>query len=195
MLSGRCRRRRAGRSREFRMSAASPRRSRPAAATAAGSGRGSLSSNGRPGTRQGVRTPHLRAANARRRVFPRRLLRRPRRVFRQLARQPCSARAAPRVARLRHDGVSPSRAVRRTTIHLPPRRFPRRCAFPRLAAFLAVGGITPIRALPRMWRTVPCDASTAYAAASQHGTGSSPPVGDAVTPGSSVPATSRLATN
>ena len=53
--------------------------------------------------------------------------------------------------------------------------------------FLAVGGIAPIRALPRMWRTVPCDASTAYAAALQHGTGSSP-LGDAVTPGSSVPA-------
>ena len=40
-----------------------------------------------------------------------------------------------------------------------------------LAALLAVGGTPPPRALPRMWRTVPCDASsTAYAAALQHGT-------------------------
>ena len=40
-----------------------------------------------------------------------------------------------------------------------------------LAALLAVGGTPPVRALPRMWRTVPCDASsTAYAAALQHGT-------------------------
>ncbi len=46
---------------EVPIAAASPR-TRPAAAVAAGSECGSLSSNGRPGTRQGVRTPHLRAA-------------------------------------------------------------------------------------------------------------------------------------
>ncbi len=60
-----------------------------------------------------------------------------------------------------------------------PRSIRRHAGFPGIArfracGFLAVGGSAPIRALPRMWRTVPCDASTAYAAALQHGTGSSP---------------------
>ena len=36
-----------------------------------------------------------------------------------------------------------------------------------------------VRALPRMWRTVPCDASTAYAAALQQGTGAA--LGAAIT--------------
>ena len=56
---------------------------------------------------------------------------------------------------------------------VPPRRSSRQARGPSraLAALLAVGGTPPPRARPRMWRTVPCDASsTAYAAALQHGT-------------------------
>ena len=102
-------------------------------------------------------------------------------------------RRAARCPSFGHDGFPrPARCV-------APRSIRRHTGFPavRVSApcgFLAVGGIAPIRALPRMWRTVPCDASTAYAAALQHGTGSSPPTGDAITPGSSVPGTSPMAT-
>ncbi len=98
-----------------------------------------------------------------------------------------SARAAPRVARPRARRGSP--VPRDASHHDPSAATPVSPAL-RVSApcgFLSVGGIAPIRALPRMWRTVPCDASTAYAAALQHGTGSSP-LGDAITPGSSVPA-------
>lgn len=84
-----------------------------------------------------------------------------------------------------HDGDLP---VPRDASHhdrSPLRRFPGMARLSAPCGFLAVGGAAPIRALPRIWRTVPCDASTAYAAALQPGTGSSPPVSDAVTPGSS----------
>ena len=64
--------------------------------------------------------PAPSCGNARRRVFPCRLLRLPRRVFRHLARQPCSARAAPRAALSRARRGPLSRAMRRTTIHPPP---------------------------------------------------------------------------
>ena len=103
-------------------------------------------------------------------------------------------RRAARCLFLRHDGDR-SRPARCAA----PRLGSPHAGFPGVARFRAmqlpaVGGSTPIPALPRMWRTVPCNASTAYAAALRLGTGSSPS-GDAVTPGSSVPATSRLATN
>ena len=128
-----------------------PRRPRrPAAAIAAGSeARGSLSSNGRPGTRQGVRTPHLSCGNARRRVFPCRLLRRPRRVFRHLARQP--VRHAPRRALplLRHDGVLP---VPRDASHHGLVR--RHAGFPGIARFRALR-------LPGRWWCRPHPRATA----------------------------------
>ena len=153
--------------------AASSRAPRPRSRP--GAKRVSLSSNGRPGTRQGVRTPHLRAAmpvdayslavscgdrGVSSDIWPTSLVRHaPRRAL------PGSGTT----------GISPSRAMRRTTT---VRRTPVSPAL-RVSApcgFLAVGGAAPIRALPRIWRTVPCDASTAYAAASRLGTGSSPRV-------------------
>ena len=155
---------------------ASRLRSRPAAARLRpGAKRGSLSSNGRPGTRQGVRTPHLCAAmpvdayslavscggrGVSSDIWPASLVRHaPRRALPLLG----------------HDGVPrPARCV-------APRSIRRHAGSPALCVsatcgFLAVGGAAPIRALPRIWRTVPCDASTAYAAALQPGTGSSPRV-------------------
>ena len=53
----------------------------------------------------------------------------------------------------------------------------------------ASGGIAPIRALPPMWRAVPCDASTACAAASAAWHWVVTATGDAITPGF-CPATS-----
>ena len=159
-----------------------------------GAARGSLSSNGRPGTRQGVRTPHLRAAMPVD-AYSLAVSCGGRGVSCDIWPASLSARAAPRAAlsRARRGSPRPARCVAPRSIRRHA-GFPAHCAFPRHAAFLAVGGAAPIRALPRIWRTVPCDASTAYAAALQHGTGSSP-LGDAVTPGSSVPATSHMATN
>ena len=141
---------------------------------AAGSGTCVFSSNGRPGTRRGVRTPHSRAAmpvdayslavscggrGVSSDIWPASLF-----GTRRAARRPSSGTTgiAPRPARC-----------------VAPRSFCRHADFPALrvsapCGFLAVGGIAPIRALPRMWRTVPCDASTAYAAALQLGTCSSP---------------------
>ena len=161
--SGCARRRRVGRA---------PRpRSRP------GAKRGSLSSNGRPGTRQGVRTPHLRAAmpvdayslavscggrGVSSDIWPASLVRH------------APRRASP-VLRARRGSLP---VPRDASHHDPSAATP---VFPALrvsapCGFLAVGGAAPIRALPRIWRTVPCDASTAYAAALQPGTGSSPRV-------------------
>ncbi len=114
-----------------------------------------------------VSGPARSCGNARRRVFPCRLLRRPRRVLRHLARQP-SARAAPRAALFRHGGVPPpARCVAPrlfTATPVPRLRVSAPCGFP------GRWWSAPIRALPRTWRTVPCDASTAYAAALRHGT-------------------------
>ncbi len=131
--------------------AASPRRTRPAAAVAAGSECGSFSSNGRPGTRQGVRTPHLRAA------MP---------VDASSLAVSCggrgvscdnwpaspSARAAPHGA-IRHDGVSPSRAMRRTTSRFAA-PVSRRCAFSAPCGLSCRRWFAPVRALPQTWR--PC---------------------------------------
>ena len=102
-------------------------------------------------------------------------MRQPRRVSRHLARQrfrhpPRRALSSSRTRQgsllvphdtSRHDLVPATPGLARQA------RGPSRA----LAALLAVGGTPPPRALPRMWRTVPCDASsTAYAAALQHGT-------------------------
>ena len=82
-----------------------------------------FSSNGRPGTRQGVRTPHRGAAIARRRVFPCRHMRRPRRVLRHLARQPFRHPPRRALSSSRTRQVhSPSRTIRRATTWFPPRR-------------------------------------------------------------------------
>ena len=103
-------------------------------------------------------------------------MRQPRRVSRHLARQrfrhppyralsvfPDTTGIAPSPAR----HVAPRLGSRHAGALARQARGPSRA----LAALLAVGGTPPPRALPRMWRTVPCDASsTAYAAALQHGT-------------------------
>ena len=108
---------------------------------------------------QGIRTPHV-CGIARRRVFPRRRMRQPRRVFRHLARQP-SARSAPRDP-ARHFAPRPG---------APPRR-----SVPRPARSPAPAAPWPSVASPPSARyrehDVPClcDASTAYAALSQRGT-------------------------
>ena len=101
-----------------------------------GAERGSLSSNGRPGTRQGVRTPHLRAAmpidayslavscggrGVSYDIWPASLVRHaPRRALPGLG----------------HDGAPPSRAMRRTTASVrrdagfPALRVSATCGFP-----------------------------------------------------------------
>ena len=75
-----------------------------------------------------------------------------------------SAPAAPRAVRLSgHDrDRSPSRTTRRATTWFPPRRLSPAGAgsLPRLGG-LPGRRYASVRALPRMWRTVPCDASTA----------------------------------
>ena len=117
-----------GRARQRRIGRAPQPRPRP------GAKRGSLSSNGRPGTRRGVRTPHLRAAmpvdayslavscggrGVSCDIWPASLVRHaPRRALPVLR----ARRGSPRPARC---------AAPRPP---PPRRFSRRCAFPRLAA-------------------------------------------------------------
>ncbi len=150
-------RRRQGQSREVRIGRA------PRPRGAAVSGRGSLSSNGRPGTRQGVRTPHLRAA------MP---------VDASSLAVSCggrgvscdiwpaspSARAAPRAALSRTMTGSP-----RPARCVAPRPFAVRRS-PGVARFRAMRlsrrrWFAPVRALLRTWRTVPRDASTADAAA------------------------------
>ena len=145
--------------------AALPLRPHPAAAIAAGSEAWSLSSNGRPGTRLGVRTPHLRAAMPVD-AYSLAVSCGGRGVSCDIWPASLSARAAPRAAlsRARRGSPRPARCVAPRSIRRHA-GFPAHCAFPRHAAFLAVGGAAPIRALPRIWRTVPCDASTAYAAA------------------------------
>ena len=134
-----------------------------------------VSFNGRPGTRQGSRTPHLGA------VLP---------VDAYSLAVTCggrgvsldiwpashSAPAAPRAVRLPgHDrDRSPSRTTRRATTWFPPRRLSPAGAgsLPRL------GGLpgrqlyaSPPRATTRLAYRCLCDASTAYAAALQRGTG------------------------
>ena len=138
--------------------AALPPRPRPRSRLAAGGGSSKmwLSSDGRPAARQGIRIPQD-CGTARRRVFPCRRVRRPRRVLRHLARQPFGTRrAARRPAPRAHGNRSPSAR------HVAPRpgvRHAGRCA--RQARFPAPGvspgrwWYAPVRALPRMWRTVP----------------------------------------
>ena len=116
-----------------------------------------LSSYGRPVARQGIRIPHHRCDTARRRVFPCRRMRQPRRVFRHLARQPFGTRRTVRCPSLGHDRVLP--VPHDTSRHDLVRRHAgvapaaRRSAC--IAALLAVGRYAPIRALPPMWYTVP----------------------------------------
>ena len=87
-------------------------------------------------------------------------------------------------------GCSPSRAMRRTTIHPPPRRYPGIARFralrlswpsvvpPPSARYRGYGGPCPaMRRPPTLQR---CSMAL----------GRHPPAGDAITPGSSVPATS-----
>ena len=109
-------------------------------------------------------------------------MRQPRRVSRHLARQPFGTRRAARRPSLRtrqgplpvphdtsrHDLV-PATPVKPGRRGVPPA--PWRPSWPSWSA--------SVRALPRMWRTVPCDASTAYAAALQQGTGAA--LGAAIT--------------
>ena len=93
-----------------------------------------------------------------------------------------SAPAAPRAVRLSgHDrDRSPSRTTRRATTWFPPRRSPGRRGVPPAPWRPSwPSWSASVRALPRMWRTVPCDASTAYAAALQQGTGAA--LGAAIT--------------
>ena len=87
---------------------------------------------------------------------------------RALSVSPDTTGTAPRPAR----HVAPRPGSRHAG--LPGRRglpAPRRPSWPSWSA--------SVRALPRMWRTVPCDASTAYAAALQQGTGAA--LGAAIT--------------
>ena len=103
-------------------------------------------------------------------------MRQPRRVSRHLARQPFGTRRIVRCpsSRTRQGSLLVPHDMSRHDL-VPATPGPARQArgpSRALAALLAVGGTPPPRALPRMWRTVPCDASsTAYAAALQHGTG------------------------
>ena len=115
-------------------------RTRPRAASR---GRGriqkSSSCDGRPGVRQDIRIPAPKCGTARRRVFPRRLMRRPRRVSRHLARQPFGTRRAARRPIPGHDrDRSRSRATRRATTWSPPKR-----RTPRPAARLSRAGVAP----------------------------------------------------
>ena len=73
-------------------------------------------------------------------------------------------RSAVRYPFIRYDrDRSPSRTTRRATTWFPLNAgvLPRQRGYPAPCGSLAIGGIAPIRALPRIWRTVPCDASTA----------------------------------
>ena len=123
-------------------------------------------------------------------------MRQPRRVSRHLTRQPFGTRRAARCPSLRtrqgplpvphdtsrHDLV-PATPVKPGRRGVPPA--PWRPSWPSWSA--------SVRALPRMWRTVPCDASTAYAAALQRGTWSALSVLPSHA-GLFVPATSPVAT-
>ena len=114
-----------------------------------------LSSNGRPGTRQGSRTPH-RGAVLPVDAYSLAVACGGRGVSRDIWPASHSAPAAPRAVRLSgHDrDRSPSRTTRRATTWFPPRRSARQARSMRaLAAPLAVGGTLPPRALPRSWRT------------------------------------------
>ena len=117
---------------------------------------------------QGIRTPHM-CGIARRRVFPCRRLRQPRRVLRHLARQP-SAPVAPCVAWFfRHDrDLTLSRTTRRATTWFRSRRN----VLPASAVSRARGSwpsvVRPHPPPPARYRErgvrCLCDASTAYAA-------------------------------
>ena len=100
-------------------------------------------------------------------------MRQPRRVSRHLARQPFGTRRAARCPSPGHDrDRSPSRTTRRATTWFPPRRVspgrrglpaPRRPPWPSWYA--------PLRALPRIRRTVPLRCVDRLCCASQRGTG------------------------
>ena len=115
-----------------------------------------FSCNGRPGTRQGSRTPH-RGAVVPVDAYSLAVTCGGRGVSRDIWPASHSAPAAPRAVRLSgHDrDRSPSRTTRRATTWFPPRRSARQARGPSraLAALLAVGGTLPPRALPRGWRT------------------------------------------
>ena len=130
---------------------------------------------GRPGIRQGSQTPH-RGAVLPVNAYSLAVSCGGRGVSLSTSGPPAfSAPSAPRVVLFQDTtGIAPSPAR-----YVAPRPGSRHAGLPgrrggpsrALAALLAVGGTPPPRALPRMWRTVPCDASsTAYAAALQHGT-------------------------
>ena len=107
---------------------------------------------------------------ARRRVFPCRPVRRPRRVFRHLARQPFGTRRAARCPSCGHDrDPSRSRATRRATTRGPPRpAVARQTRFPRLwrPSRAVVGMPLSARYRGHGVRCL-CDASTALRCASQ----------------------------
>ena len=114
-----------------------------------------LSFNGRPGTRQGSRTPH-RGAVLPVDAYSLAVACGSRGVSLDIWPASHSAPAAPRAVRLSgHDrDRSPSRTTRRATTWFPPRRSARQARSVRAsAAPLAVGGTLPPRALPRSWRT------------------------------------------
>ena len=109
-------------------------------------------------------------------------MRRPRRVSRHLARQPFGTLRAARCPSPGHDGDrSPSRTTRRATTWFPPRRVlpgRRGLSAPRRPPWPSVVRFPPARYREHGVRCL-CDASTAYAAASQRGTRSA--LGAAIT--------------
>ena len=136
---------------------------------------------GDPSTRQGSRTPH-RGAVLPVDAYSLAVACGSRGVSLDIWPASHSAPAAPRVARLSgHDrDRSPSRTIRRATTWIPPRRSARQARSVRaLAALLAVGGTPPSARYREFGVRCLCDASTAYAAASQRGTGAA--LGAAIT--------------
>ena len=155
-----------------------------------GAKRGSLSSNGRPGTRQGVRTPHLRAAmpvdayslavscggrGVSCNIWPASLVRHaPRRALPVLR----ARRGSPRPAR-----CAAPRPFAATPVS-PALRVSAQCGFlpsvvpPPSPRYRGYGG--PCLAMRRPPTPLRCGLAL----------GRHPPAGDAITPGSSVPATS-----
>ena len=125
-----------------------------------------FSCNGRPGTRQGSRTPH-RGAVLPVDAYSLAVACGSRGVSLDIWPASHSAPAAPRAVRLSgHDrDRSPSRTTRRATTWFPPRRSARQARSLRAsAAPLAVGGTPPPARYREFGVRCLCDASTAYAA-------------------------------
>ena len=146
---------------------------RPAAATRR-PGAVVVSSDGRPGTRQGSRTPH-RGAVLPVDAYSLAVACGGRGVSCDIWPASHSAPAAPGAVRLSgHDrDRSPSRTTRRATTWFPPRRLSPAGAgsLPRLGGLPGRRGTPPSARYREFGVRCLCDASTAYAAALQRGTG------------------------